>query len=277
MVGGNVTTVATTLNSWAVLRELSAPQDQPSGPALWNKEGVEIHRRFFNEEELAPYHAEWLRENQERNQRPGGWTHCTPYMQHIELFKLLTNGRLADVLLGLVGEPMGVHLNLTGWVTTERDWHQDSYLNPPHVGDSYAAVWIALADIHLDSGPFQYVLGSHRWPTVRRERILDALGYTLATAPATWPKESERMLTSVFEGEIARRPGNVVTYLPNLGDVLIWHGRLVHRGSKANIPGMCRPALIAHYSGIHHRQDMPEAERAHGGGWYFPLTERVPV
>jgi hypothetical protein len=35
---------------------------------------------------------------------------------------------------------------------------------------------------------------------------------------------------------------------------------------------MERRALIAHYSGINHRQDMPAA-RQHGGGWYFPVED----
>lgn len=34
------------------------------------------------------------------------------------------------VLEELLGEPAGVHLSLTGWLTTTRDWHQDCVLNP---------------------------------------------------------------------------------------------------------------------------------------------------
>jgi hypothetical protein len=33
---------------------------------------------------------------------------------------------------------------------------------------------------------------------------------------------------------------------------------------------MPRKSLIAHYSGINHRQDMPTA-KSHNGGWYFPI------
>jgi hypothetical protein len=35
---------------------------------------------------------------------------------------------------------------------------------------------------------------------------------------------------------------------------------------------MMRKALIAHYSGINHRQDMPPAIQ-HGDGYYFPVDD----
>ena len=68
----------------------------------------------------------------------------------------------------------------------------------------------------------------------------------------------------------------MMTYLPKKGDVLLWHSRLIHRGSKANVPGMERRALIVHYSGINHRQDMPQAE-PYGDGYIFPLHGNQPV
>jgi ectoine hydroxylase-related dioxygenase (phytanoyl-CoA dioxygenase family) len=75
----------------------------------------------------------------------------------------------------------------------------------------------------------------------------------------------------MFEQYIADQAVEPVSHLPKRGDVLIWHGRLLHRGSAPKIPQMERRALIMHYSGIQHRQDMPAAEQSAYGGWYFPL------
>src|SRR5438552_11002670 len=84
--------------------------------------------------------------------------------------------RLCATMESLIGEPMMLHLALTGWVSTERTWHQDDYLNPAHVAGWYAAVWMALDDnIHSDSGPFEYLPGSHRWPTLRRDKVISFL------------------------------------------------------------------------------------------------------
>lgn len=173
-------------------------------------------------------------------------------------------------MINLLGEPAGLHLCLTGWRSTTRNWHQDSYLNPPHVGDFYVAVWIALENIHPDSGPFQYIPGSHRWPQVTRETIAPHVNLN----NPLWPTHSEAVLTPAFTAEIEKRGEPVVDYLPERGDVLLWHSRLVHRGSIPNDPNMERRAAIAHFSGIQHRSDMPPAIR-HSGGYIFPIGVRT--
>lgn len=243
----------------------------PPGPMDWNDEGVVILKGALDEKVMRHYELEWL------SQSPGqgGWPYATPYMDHPELLTLSCQPEIASTIENLIGEPAGLHLNLTGWRSTTRDWHQDSYLNPEHVGDSYAAVWIALDDIHPDSGPFQYVPGSHRWDCqVTQEKI----GQYLDLEDPKWPTYSEDILTPLFTEEIARRGAEVVTYLPTRGDVLIWHSRLLHRGSKPNWPNMERRALICHYSGIVTRHDFPNPPVQHwAGGWYFPINADTPV
>ncbi len=258
----------------ALLDTLTEPAP-PFGVADWNDDGVVILPSFIDELLIDGYVREWKSHHGYRGNHEGlidadtprGWPDATPYMRHRALRALCCDERLARTLDNLLGEPAGVHLNLTGWLSTERDWHQDSYLNPPHVGDFYAAVWFALDDIDPDSGPFQYVPGSHRWPQVTRERI----AHHVDIDHPEWPKHSEQILTPLFTNEIEQREADVVTYVPKRGDVLIWHGRLLHRGSKPNAPGMERRALIAHYSGGHHRGDMPRALRHERGGYYFPI------
>jgi len=267
------------------LADVTVAAPEP-GPADWNDEGVLFLPRFFHEDLVEPYREEWWALNGsgddpvavlDRSQpfvldspRRGGWGYDVPYMHHPALRRIVCDPVLAERLHLLVGEPMGVHLNLTGWVTTERDWHQDSYLNPDHVGDYYAAIWFSLGEVHPDSGPFQYVPGSHRWPQVTR----DLIGPHVNLGDPMWPKHSERILSPLFEDEISAREASVVTYTPSYGDVLVWHGRLLHRGSRARVEGTYRPSLIAHYSGIGHRPDMPHSPvQDPAGGWYFPIEQ----
>lgn len=238
----------------------------PPGSHDWNDEGVVILKNFMPEEVMRAYEECWEEHNADR---PGGWPAPLPYMRHKAVADFFCYGPLHEQMQVLVGEPVGLHLCLTGWITTARNWHQDSYLNPEHVGDSYIATWIALDDIHPDSGPFQYIPGSHRWPQVTREKIAP---YVDLTHPE-WPKHSEEVLTPFFESEIKKRKAKPVTYLPSRGDVLLWHGRLLHRGSPAKVPGMRRKGAIAHFSGIYHRPDMPQAV-PHGGGMIFPIGAR---
>jgi len=273
--------------TWA---DLTEPCVAP-GPHDWNDDGVVYLERFMPESILDAYEREWkdCHGNAWPPGSPGGWRHPTPYMEHTSLMRLFTWKKLQDEIQKLIGEPPGLHLCLTGWVSTQRDWHQDTYLNPRFVGDSYCAVWVALEDITADSGPFQYIRGSHRWRTITRDKI----GHYIDINVDTWPSESERILSPIVEEQIRTAmckklvpiPGGmstdfhvveeypeVVTYLPKRGDVLLWHSRLMHRGSRPTRPGAPRRAVIAHLSGISHRHDMRQALRyPETGGYYFPI------
>lgn len=241
----------------------------------WNDDGVLILPGFISPSLIAQYQDEWRRYNGFDRIDDDGTLHAsrrggfndTDYLRYPALYNLMTWGPLGTALEKLLGEPAGVHLCLTGWVSTERDWHQDYYLNEACVLDKYAAVWIALEDVHPDSGPFQYVPGSHTWPVLTKEKI----GQVVDLRNPMWPKFSEDYLSPLYRVEFEKRGAQVVTYLPNAGDLLIWHPRLVHRGSRAMTPGHYRPGAIAHFSGVNHRTDMPPAIQAPGGGWAFPL------
>jgi hypothetical protein len=243
----------------------------------WNDEGVVLLPEALTpfEGRMQAYEAVWMAEHgygwPPKNAdgwmgADGGWPDPCPYMRHPEIIEMCAP--LAEPLANLLGGEAGLHLNLTGWVSTERDWHQDSYLNPTGVGDRYAAIWLALEDIHPDSGPFQYVPGSHKWPQITQEKIFELLdGYR----ERDWPKVSEDVLTPIFEQAIQYSEQEVVTYLPQRGDVLVWHGRLLHRGSKPNVPGMRRKAFIAHFSRVDARPDMPTPRLHDSGMFYFPI------
>ena len=208
-----------------------------------------------------------------------GWASSTPYLHVPEIRDLCLYRPLTERLEALIGEPMALHLNLTGWVSTERDWHQDDYLNPLAVNGHYAAVWIALDRISPDAGPFEFVPGSHRWPIIRQEKVLRQLGADSGDDP-TWPARSERLLTPFFEREIRTRGAAMQRFLAEKGDVLIWHARLVHRGSLPQRLGAERRSIIAHYSGASRRPDMFGVRSHSGGGLYFligPPADQPPL
>lgn len=216
----------------------------------WARDGVLILPGAIPHDVIESYRV--LRD---KVQDKGGWSIETPYVHYREIRDLCLMPRVLHTMQELIGEPVALHLNLTGFVSTERNWHSDSYLNPEGVDDHYIAAWYALDDIHPDSGPFQYVAGSHRWPVIRRKRIFERLSHEEQRDPA-WPSFTEPWVAKACEEEMKARGTEVTTYLPKRGDVLLWHAFLVHRGSPPNVPGMLRPACIAHYSGVNHRPDM---------------------
>lgn len=93
-----------------------------------------------------------------------------------------------------------------------------------------------------------------------------------------WPKYAERIVTPSIESEIAARGIPVVPFIARKGDLLIWHGRLIHRGSPAR-RAMPRRSLITHYSGITHRPDILKTARDPNGRHYavFDLPQGIPA
>jgi hypothetical protein len=233
----------------------------------WRRDGVAILPRLLPDSLMDAYSARRAALN-----LPGGWPYPTPYLEIPQMRELALYPPLMDKLRELIGEPMLLHLCLSGWVSTERDWHQDDYLNPSFVNSWYAAVWMALDDIHPDSGPFEYIPGSHRWPLLRGDKVRARMPWRQAAG--NWPALSESFVVPAIEAEIQRRGATARQFIAKRGDVLIWHGRLMHRGSMPNQPGMLRKSLICHYSGVNHRRDLPARAKDGHGQLYAVVKQR---
>jgi hypothetical protein len=167
-----------------------------------------------------------------------------PKMRELALYPTITS-----TLAELIGEEMGLSLSLSNWASTERNWHQDEYLNPPHVKAHYLATWIALEDIDPACGPFEFVPGSHRWGVLARDRVQRFLTLREMRSP-NWPKRSERVLNDVYQRLIADRDVEPKRFLGRKGDVLVWHSCLAHRGSVPTDRTVKRRALICHYTAL---------------------------
>lgn len=247
-----------------------APLDRPgalpatSWEAAWQEHGWVHLPGFMPDALLDAYEAAWLADN---DAATGLSTWGPTAYRHVDAVReLCLYEPLVRALEPLVGGTVGLHLNLTNWRSTTRDWHQDDYLNPEHVNSWYAATWVALRDVDPDAGPFQYVDGSHRWPRLRHAKVLEGLDLD-ATDP-DWPTKSEQRLTPLVEEEISRRGAHaqVATYVPKRGDVLIWHGCLYHRGTVPRHPWLERRVCISHYSAVHRRPDMATWHAHPSGG-----------
>ena len=239
----------------------------------WHNNGYLVLRNFIPHRLLDAYAARYERDN--GNGSRMGYRPGTPYMEVEEIKDLCLYAPLVEILNGLIGEEMGMNLNLTNWISTERSFHQDDYLNPEHVNGHYLAAWIALDDIHPDSGVFEFVPGSHKWPVMRMAKVLELLEPHQRTDP-NWPRIAEQILDPLWEEEIERRGAEIKSVDLKKGDILIWHSWLLHRGGKPKNPDLLRKALICHYSGIKHRPDMKtpelyENQSTNSKGYFFPF------
>ncbi len=192
----------------------------------------------------------------------------TDYMRIKEVRDLCLHENLSKAMESLIGSRMALHFVLSPWLSTERNWHQDDYLNPPFIKSWYLAVWIALGDIEPDCGPFEYIPGSHKWPVLRNEKVKRFLSEEERQNPG-WPKIAERVTDPAVFKYIEQQDQPSETFLGKKGDLLIWHGSLMHRGTVAQTPGKLRPTIIAHYTAEAKKDIIYETAYTEGGWPYF--------
>lgn len=120
-----------------------------------------------------------------------------------------------------------------------QELHQDSAVFHLGVPNLIVGAWIACEDIVAGAGPLVYYPGSHR----------DALFAEFDDYPNT-------NLRTASDGTAARYTRSVRVrsddfdehrFLARKGDVLFWHGMLIHGGAAITEAGVTRRSLVLHF------------------------------
>jgi ectoine hydroxylase-related dioxygenase (phytanoyl-CoA dioxygenase family) len=103
-------------------------------------------------------------------------------------------------------------------------------------------VWVALEDVHPDSGPLVVYPGSHRLDrlyarTVPVEVVRDGKWRTFVN------RYAPRVMDLITQAGL--KP---VYYTPKTGSILIWHDALAHGGSQHANDSITSKSMVSHYS-----------------------------
>jgi hypothetical protein len=195
---------------------------------------------------------------------------CHPHLYSSAIRDMCCSRELHYLLVDLIGEEMGLHFSLNGFKSSERGWHQDDYLNPGDSMARYLAIWMAMGDIHPDSGPFEFIPGSHKWPCLTRKKVWSLVVPELRSEERfDWCYAAEYPVNRSVENYMTEQGVPPLRFDAKKGDILIWHSKLMHRGSIPKNPFLSRPSLISHYSPIRTRRDIGGEITRHGNGGYF--------
>jgi len=123
--------------------------------------------------------------------------------------------------------------SLPYWVSTEKRWHQDSIISSRISAENKIGVWIALEDISIDAGPFEYIPCSHIWE-------LDS--------ESIYSDEQNNPSWSILNKLIKDKNSDYRQFIALKGDAIFWDGHLVHRGSEPVNRQKTRKSLIGHYN-----------------------------
>lgn len=117
--------------------------------------------------------------------------------------------------------------------------HQDMAVFHVFPMNYLIGAWLACEDIHPDSGPLLLYAGSHKEPMYP---AFDNYPQTnLKTCSAETKAAYESYLAEASE-RYERR-----TFLGKKGEVLLWHGMLLHGGDAVKNPRLTRRSYVCHY------------------------------
>jgi phytanoyl-CoA hydroxylase len=210
----------------------------------YQRDGYLVVRALF-----APGEVEHLREHymalREQGARPGDFSGVDPtsadplkrYPRMIHMhrwdevsLRWLIDARLNACMTDLLGsEPYAVQTMLYFKPPGARGQalHQDQYYLKVQPGTCLAA-WMALDRCSEETGCIQVVPGSHRLPVLCTEKADTTVSFTDITVP-------------VPDGV------PIVPVLMDPGDVLFFHGSVIHGSYPNTSPDRFRRALIGHY------------------------------
>jgi ectoine hydroxylase-related dioxygenase (phytanoyl-CoA dioxygenase family) len=120
---------------------------------------------------------------------------------------------------------------------SQQEAHFDTFFMPSNTPNMMAASWIALDQVTETNGPLYYYPKSHLIPPYMFSHgKINAIFSELKTGAA---EHIERI--------IAEHGLKKAFFMPEPGDVLIWHAQLLHGGSAIENPRERRRSLVTHY------------------------------
>jgi hypothetical protein len=215
--------------------------------AFWRRNGYIIFRNLVPSDVIDPY----MEAREQNGLGIRGWPTLNPFADHAAVRALVLYPPLIEKIRRLIGYHVAVHFNLSHFTSTDRGWHQDDYMYSRTVMATNVAAWIALGDIATDMGPFEYVPGSHRWPWMRKWLVSSYLKPEVMDNPdgkyEFWAHYTEKYVDRAVARRIVETGADRRIFMARRGDVLLWHGGLMHRGLPPITPGIARPSMISHY------------------------------
>lgn len=163
--------------------------------------------------------------------------------------KIMLHQNIVTFLEAVFGDKVIGMQSLLFKYGSQQATHQDFAYVVSEIPSHLAAAWIALEDIHIDSGPLYYYPGSH---TVNKFNFGNGIFFNKKSTlnPGDFAKYLDK---TCQEAGLQKK-----TLLIKKGDVLIWHAALAHGGEEIRNPALTRKSFVCHYSSDsaykHHRQ-----------------------
>ncbi len=158
-----------------------------------------------------------------------------------DLLKISCHKEILSALRILYGKYPFPFQTLNFATGSRQHFHSDAVHFNSYPHGFMCGVWVALEDIHTDSGPLEYYPSSHNLPY----RTSRDLGFSLEDVNSK--KHPQKLFEEQWRMDIAQNNFKKNIFLAKKGDVLIWHANLLHGGSPVKNKLLTRWSQVSHY------------------------------
>ncbi len=220
----------------------------PTQKTFYQKNGYLILKSVFTQGECQRFveHVESLHAG--RKQLPGffqqdkyGYRTFNQHLYDPDTLKFLIDPRLHKPLTDCFEDEPEAIQTMHFYEGSEHPRHQDQYYLP----DCMSA-WIAMVQVDEHNGPLVVQPGSHKGKLITKSDV------PMKLLPGeTYEQQQTHRYFPRVEQVFLENGGNEIQVLVNPGDVVLFHGRLIHGGAPVLHPGTRRHALACHYIPYH--------------------------
>jgi phytanoyl-CoA hydroxylase len=154
--------------------------------------------------------------------------------------RIFHNARLRGVVGRLLGRPARPFAAINFMTGSRQHLHQDMAVFHIYPHDWLVGAWIACEDVRPESGPLVVHTGSHT----------SAMFPGFADYPQTNLRTADPATAAAYQAwidDVASRHSRH-EFLARKGEILLWHGMLVHGGAPVAGAGTTRKSMVLHYT-----------------------------
>jgi hypothetical protein len=179
----------------------------------------------------------WRREGWARNE---GLRILDAWKYNKDVRAIACNEKITEILSNVFGRRAWPFQSLNFPVGSQQHFHSDSVHFSSIPEKFMCGVWLALEDVHPDSGPLIYYPGTHKWPILYNDQI----GIRVAGAG---PRRSQDLYEDVWRSLVDKFKIVPEMFFAKKGQALIWLANLLHGGSRQQDPSRTRWSQVTHY------------------------------
>lgn len=226
-------------------------EEQAEACRYWKENGYFIIKNCFSKTEIDQAWEDYERAiaenrvelNKDQPDDPFPGRSQDTHLKVEAIARLLCNDTIKSWISLFMQRPAKPFQTLVAHRGSQQAVHSDSVHMTTFPLGYLTAAWIAMEDIHENSGPLVYFPGSHKLPYMLSSDVGITIEEFKERQYAAYREKYEPAVIKLIE-EQKLAPKH---FLGDKGDVLIWHANLLHGGSLRKDINCSRKSVVCHY------------------------------